>query len=117
MKTSNLNIGRKINEFLILTFPSIIMITITLISFTHPTDYLNLKSLFIISLLLLFPIIFLIQAILSVTYKTNYLWSLSISSLTFITIIFLYMNFTALPYLLFYIILGLFVYYLKRKNR
>lgn len=102
---------KKFNLAIIL-FPSIIMFLITVAAFSNmKTNFsFDWKGLFIISLILGFPILFLIQGVASAISKINILLSLGISALSFLGLLIIYLNDSALVYILVYLIVGVIGY-------
>ncbi len=93
-------------------FPSVFMVLISVLSFTNilPLSNIDLKGLFVISLVLLFPVLFLIQGILCALNGTNVWLSFVMSVITFIVLLMIYLNSSAMIYILIYLISGLIGY-------
>jgi len=100
----------------IVIFPAIFMAFISFLSFININEVLNLKGLFVISLIFIFPIFFLIQGIFCALREVNYLISLSISVLAFLNIIFILLNGSALVYLVLYILFSLTGYLFAKRT-
>ena len=102
---------------LITTFlPAFVMLSIALLTFTNIIDS---KDLFVIGLLLIFPILYLAQGMACGSGKGNIYISLLVSTITFIIITMLFLNATAHMYLFLYLIVGLFgfgISVFSRKN-
>jgi hypothetical protein len=92
----------KTNKSIVNLLPSFIMLTIILISFSNIFNLssIDLKSLFIIGLVLIFPLSFLLQGILSYIYKSDPVIGLILSSITYLVIMFIFLNSSAFGYLL-----------------
>lgn len=97
-------------------FPSFIMVSLVIISYTN---LLDTKGLFILGLLLLFPILYLGQGVACAFNKGNIVVSLLVSTITFVIITMVFLNVTALMYLFLYFFIALFGYGISifsRKN-
>ncbi|MBY2582179.1 hypothetical protein KWW46_12605, partial [Clostridioides difficile] len=84
---------KKSNIFSII-FPTVIMVLMFL---TFVTDIFNLadvqsKSIFVVGMVLIFPISFLIQGIICVLNKTSWILSLIVSLLTYIVLMYIFLN-------------------------
>jgi hypothetical protein len=91
---------------MITTFlPSFIMLSIATVTFT---DILDIKGLFVIGLLLIFPILFLGQGVACGFEKGNILVSLVASTVTFFVIIMVFLNSSDLMYIVLYLVVALF---------
>lgn len=101
-------------KYLITIFPALAILSIGMISFNINVDNLDLKGLFIISLILLFPLLFLIQGLFSSKLNINYPLSLLISLVSFILILVVYMNSSAYIYLIAYTIISLLSFYIGK---
>lgn len=100
----------KNKTILTILFPTLVMIVISTICFTDILKSIDTKAIFILSLFTIFPICFLVQGVLCKLNKVNILISLATSSLIFTIIIFMYMNSTALIYLMINLISGILGY-------
>lgn len=94
---------KKSNIFSII-FPTIIMILMFL---TFATDIFNIpnvqaKGIFVIGMVLIFPVAFLIQGIVCVLNKTNWILSLVVSLVTYIILMYIFLNDSAYVYVLLY---------------
>lgn len=97
--------------------PSILMTSLAIISFTDIINTIDAKGMFMIGLLLLFPLLFLGQGIACGRGKGNIVLSLLVSTVTFVMIILSYLNSSALFYIVLYLIVGLFGYGLARFTK
>lgn len=99
----------KKNSIIVILFPGLFMTIITITSFSNILESYSayFKGLFILSLILLFPFLFLIQGIICALSLTNIFWALGVSIFSFITLMVIYLNSTALIYILIYLILGI----------
>lgn len=103
----------KINKNqIIIVLPAILILLISFFSFS--VEIVDLKGLFVLSLLLLFPLIFFIQGLYAFKFKTNYLIPLLISLFSFLVVLLVYLNSSALPYMFFYTITGCAGFYLPK---
>jgi len=93
----------KKNNLITILFPSLIMILISIISFMDISN-MDLKGLFIISIVALFPLAFLIQGIFVALNKTNIILALLTSILTFIAVMFILMKAFEIIYIQYYTI-------------
>ncbi|WP_434302928.1 hypothetical protein [Clostridium botulinum] len=100
-----------------ITFPALLMTIITIISFQNMLNFngIDFKGIFIISLILLFPILFIIQGILCAISHTNVFLSLGVSILDFIILMFVYMNESAFIYNLIYLTCGIIAYLITKS--
>lgn len=104
--TMKFNITRLITALL----PSAIMLIIALISFAELLDSLDAMGLFIIGLLLIYPLLFLGQGVACAFGKGNIFLSITVSSITFVIIVFVFLNSSALMYIVLYLIIAFFAY-------
>ena len=101
-------------------FPTIIMILICFIEKSSIFKFspMDLKGLLIVSVVLIFPIIFLIQGIIATANNTNKIVSLGVSLISYLVYLVRIMKEAALMYIVFYFVwyvLGIFVGTLIRK--
>ena len=89
-------------------FPALIMTLITIISFSNMLYFngIDFKGILILSLILLFPLLFLLQGIICAINNTNVFLSLGASILNFIILLMVYLNDSALIYILIYLTFG-----------
>ena len=104
----------KRNNLITILFPSSIMILISIISFMD-ISHMDLKGLFIVSIVVLFPLAILIQGIFVALNKTNIILALLISILTFIGVMFILMKTFEIIYIEYYTI-SFAIGYLISKN-
>lgn len=97
--------------------PTILMISLAIISFTDIFDTLDANGIFMIGLLLLFPLLFLAQGIACGRGKGNIVLSLLVSTVTFVMITLIYLNSSTLFYIVLYLFVGLFGYGLARFTK
>ena len=101
-------------------FPTFFMFIVTSICFANmdTPNAVDFKGLIILSLVLLFPLIFLIQGIVSSLNNTNILLSLGASILGFILLMIIYLNTSAFIYTVLYLVFGtigyLLTYFIKK---
>ncbi|WP_084031636.1 hypothetical protein [Anaerobacillus arseniciselenatis] len=96
---------------LITTFvPTIIMLMFALVSFTNIFTIEDGKGLFVIGLLLIFPLLFIGQGCACAFGKGNLLLAVAVSTLSFFSIILLFLNSSALFYIILYLIVAFFAY-------
>ena len=88
------------------------MILITIVSFTNMLNFngIDFKGLFIVSLILLFPLLFLLQGIVCALSNNNVFLTLGVSILVFIILMMIYLNSSAFIYILIYLIFGIIGY-------
>jgi len=93
-------------------FPALFMTIITIVSFSNMLNFngIDFKGIFIVSLIILFPLLFLIQGIISAVNNTNVLLSLGTSMLNFIILMMVYLNESAFIYILIYLVFGIIGY-------
>ena len=89
-------------------FPAVFMIIITIVGFFNKLDFngIDYKSIFILTLTLLIPLLFLLQGIISAITNTNIFLSLGVSILYFILLMIVYLNESASIYILIGLALG-----------
>ncbi|MBU3135335.1 hypothetical protein KPL39_03530 [Clostridium gasigenes] len=98
----------KKRNIITILFPTLFMTIITMISFSNMSNLngIDFKGIFIASLILLFPLLFLIQGIISAVNNTNILLSMGASTLNFIILMIVYLNGSAFIHILSYLALG-----------
>lgn len=97
-------------------FPALFMTIITIVSFANMLDFngIDFKGIFILSLILLFPLLFLLQGIICVINNTNIFLSLGVSILNFIILMMVYLNDSAFIYVLIYLAFGAIGYLITK---
>ncbi len=107
----------KKRNVLTIIFPSLFMTIITMISFSNMLNFnvIEFKGIFILSLILLFPLLFLLQGIISAVNNANVLLALGISTLDFIVLMMAYLNDSASIYILIYLVFGLIGYIITKS--
>ena len=103
----------KRNNLITILFPALIMILISIISFMD-ISHIDLKGLFIISIVALFPLVILIQGIFVASNNTNIILALLTSILTFIAVMFILMKTFEIIYIQYYTI-SFIIWYLISK--
>jgi hypothetical protein len=98
-------------------FPLLFMTIITIISFSNMLDFkgIDFKGIFILSLILLFPLLFLLQGIICAINNTNLFLSLGVSILNFIILLMVYLNDSALIYVFIYLTFGVIGYLITKS--
>lgn len=99
---------KKSLKLLVLFLPAIIIFSLTIISVFN--IFIDGKGLMIISLLFIFPIVFIFQGALTRYYKYNLIISILISTVAILAIIFIFLNSSALVYFFLYFILWFLAY-------
>lgn len=104
-------------KYFTIGFPSAFMVLIIAQAFTDTPilAFIDWKGLIVLSLLALFPLFFLLQGILAAVTNTNILLSTGISTVTFIVLMFVYMNISAAVYIIMYLLAALIGYGITRK--
>lgn len=94
---------KKINIFTIF-MPSLIIFIILLMLFTNIFGLhdMDIKGLHILCLVLIFPIVFLVQGVISKLTNTNIILSLLVSIVAYIVFVFVFLNSSAIGYIIFY---------------
>lgn len=89
-------------------FPALFMTITTIVSFSNMLDFngIDYKGIYILSLILLFPLLFLLQGIICAINNTNVFLSVGLSILTFIILMIVYLNDSAFIYVLIYFTFG-----------
>lgn len=100
----------------ILIFPLILMFIINGFNLLD-IDGIGLKGIILFSLIVIYPLSFLIQGILCGLNNIKVLLALVISSLGFLGVTFIFLNSSALGYLIFYLIIELIGYFVVRGYR
>lgn len=95
-----------------LLFPSLFMTIVIIGLFLNKLSFngMDFKGLIIVLLLLLFPLLFLIQGIICALRNNNMFLALGISILVFIILMMIFLNSSALIYVLLYLIMGIIGY-------
>jgi hypothetical protein len=98
-------------------FPLLFMTVITVISFSNMLDFngIDFKGIFILSLILLFPFLFLLQGIICAINNTNIFLSLGVSILNFIILLIIYLNDSAVIYIFIYLTFGAIGYLITKS--
>lgn len=103
-------------------FPALFMTIITIVSFSNMINFsdIDFKGIFIMSLILLFPLLFLLQGSICAVTNTNVFLSFGVSILDFIILMVIYLNDSAFIYLFIYLASGLIGYLITKfilKNK
>lgn len=98
----------KKSNLITILFPTFFMTIITIISFSNIfyVNGIDFKGLIVISLLFIFPFLFLIQGIKSSINNTNIFLSIGVSLLTFIILMLKFLNSSASIYIFIYLVFG-----------
>jgi hypothetical protein len=109
---------RKVSVIITL-FPALFMNIIAIVSFSNMSNFnsIDFKGIFILSLILLFPLLFLIQGIICARYNINAFISLGASILGFIILMLVYLNDSAVIYIFTYLIFGIMGYLITKICR
>lgn len=94
-------------SLIINSFPSVIMILIMVLSFEHisVSSYgLHWKDILILSLVAFFPFLFIVQGAVCALTKTNIFLPLTLSIVTFIILMVIYLNYSSAIYIPIYFI-------------
>jgi len=97
-------------NFINIIFPAIAMIIIGYVSFTDVFIQQTDHKYFILSILIIYPVLFLIQGGITALLKGNILISLAVSILGFVVTMFAWLNSSAAGYILLYLLFGLLGY-------
>jgi hypothetical protein len=97
--------------------PSVVMIGLAVISFTDLLSDIDGKELFVVGLLLLFPLLFLGQGVACGLGKGNIIISLLTSTVIFVVISLVSLNASALVYIALYLVAGLVGFVLARLTK
>lgn len=97
--------------------PAFFMTIIVIVSFSNMRNFngIDYKGIFILSLILLFPLLFFLQGILCPISNTNVFLSLGVSILNFIILMMVYLNDSALIYIFIYIACGVIGYLISNS--
>ncbi len=96
---------------LITTFvPTVIMWLFAMVSFTNIFTIEDGKGLFVIGLLLIFPLLFIGQGCACAFGKGNLFLAVAVSTFSFFSIILIFLNSTALFYIILYLFVAFFAY-------
>lgn len=93
--------------------PVIIMFVLAYSSFAIEDDLLA-TGLILNSLIIYFPVIFLIQGIVCALLRSNVFMSLGISALAFIVVLIIWLNSSAIIYIFVYLVIGFIGYGVTR---
>lgn len=94
-----------LKNIITILFPALIMSLVSILSLTNMfnlTD-LNMKSLMIVGVVLIFPVVFLIQGALCSLTHSSVILSLTVSLITYIVIMFTLLNSSAFVYVIVYL--------------
>lgn len=87
-------------------FPTFFMTIMTITASTPNTVNVDFKSILVLSSLLIFPLLFLLQGIICALGNINVLLSLGVSILDFLILVMIYLNDSAFFYVPIYLMLG-----------
>ncbi|GKU24030.1 hypothetical protein [Clostridium folliculivorans] len=105
----------KIKNSIIILFPSIIMTLINVFSFsTDRISGYDKEGMIILTLIIINPLLFFIQGIMAGKEKINMFLALGTSTAIFVLWCLIYLNPSALPYCVVYIIIGGLTYLFGR---
>ena len=90
--------------------PATALIILGYISFTHVFIQQTDHKYFLMSLIILYPAIFLIQGVLTAVLKSNIFIALGVSILGFVVTILIWANSSAIGYIVVYLLFGFFGY-------
>lgn len=110
-KTISISQKEIVERILVLSLPSVIIFILTLLSFTH---FFAGLGLIVISLMFLFPMLFFLQGIYSVK-RVNIFLSTTVSSISYLVALTIFLNETALIYLPAYIVLDISGYFFYKR--
>lgn len=98
-------------------FPAFFMTIIVIVSFSNMSNFngIDYKGIFILSIILLFPLLFFLQGIICPISNTNVFLSLGVSILNFIILMMVYLNDSALIYIFIYIACGAIGYLISNS--
>ena len=111
----------KKSKVITILFPAFFMtMLMILFSFSNESNGMDFKGLLIISLIFIFPLLFLLQGVKSAINNINIIISMGVSILTFIIYISICLNYSAIIYIFIYLSFGTIGYILTnfiRKNK
>ncbi|OAB37045.1 hypothetical protein PMSD_09580 [Paenibacillus macquariensis subsp. defensor] len=92
-------------NIIVILFPALVMAIIAIITFTQMFGLsdLNAKSLIIAGLVLIFPVLFVLQGVLCAVTRSKVILSIVVSIVTYIIIMFVFLNSSAFVYLIVYL--------------
>lgn len=105
---------RRVYNLFNLFLPALTMVILAFVSFSNFFDDLVTKGLIINSLILIYPLLFFLQGIVTALLKSNLFLSLGISTVTLIIIIVIWLNMSAVVYPFVYGFAGLLGYGIVR---
>lgn len=111
-----LMVQRQLLKIVQMIFPALIMIGLTYYAFSASDDLFT-KQFILNALIIYFPVLFLLQGAFCAFLRENIIVSIAISVVGFITVIFVWLNSSALIYLVLYVILWLIGYGIVRFFR
>lgn len=108
-------------SFLNVIFPAMAIMIIGWVTFTDVLIQQENHKYFILSLIIIYPILYLIQGVLTAIFKRNLLISLGFSILSFVITILIWANSSGLGYIVIYLLFsilgfGVVSLYQKRKR-
>ncbi|WP_083402501.1 hypothetical protein [Bacillus sp. MUM 116] len=95
-------------------FPAIAILIIGFVTFSNTFIQQTDHKYFFVSLIIIYPLLFLLQGVGTALLKTNIFLSLVVSALGFLVTVFLWANSSALGYVIVYLIIGFLGYGLGR---
>lgn len=106
----------KNKNIITILFPALIMAIVSITSYTHMFGLSDLdsKSLLIVGLVLIFPVIFILQGVLCAITRSNVIFSLSVSIITYLVIMFVFLNSSAFIYVFVYLFIWTLGYWIAR---
>lgn len=110
----------KPKNIITMLFAAFFMVLITIICYTNMGEFsrIDFAAVFMLSLTVIYPILFLLQGIICALNKTNVFLALGISIFSFVVLLIVYLNSSAFVYILIYTSLGvlgyLVAYFIKK---
>lgn len=96
-----------------ITIPVLLIFVLAYMAFTSSNDLIGMGLIFN-SLMIFYPLLFLVQGSICALLRANIFLSLSISTIAFIIVLFIWLNSSALFYVFVYLALGFISYAITR---
>lgn len=103
----------KVLSFIQLVLPAVVMFIIAYVAFASSDD-LYTTGLILNSLIIYFPLLFLLQGIFSALVRANMFVSLGVSVIAYIIVVFVWLNSSAIVYIIAYIVVWFIGYGISR---
>jgi len=103
-------------KIIVMLFPALVMASISITSSTQMFGLsdLDAKSLILAGLILIFPVLFVLQGVLCAVTRSKVILSLTVSIVTYIIIMFVFLNSSAFVYVIVYVGMWIIGYWIGK---